>query len=63
IKGDQYGETLGISLMRFSIIYAAVNIRRKVIHGGFDFYLLCIQLFFCVLVGLSSFLSIFAVGT
>jgi len=49
--------------MRFSIIYAAVNIRRKVIHGGFDFYLLCIQLFFCVLVGLSSFLSIFAVGT
>ena len=45
------------------LIYAAVNIRRKVIHGGFDFYLFRIQLFFCVLVALSSFLPIFAVGT
>ena len=32
-----------------------MNIRRKVIHGGFDFYLFRIQLFFCVLVALSSF--------
>ena len=44
-------------------LYAAVNIRKEVIHGGFDFYLFRIQLFFCVLVALSSFLPIFAVGT
>lgn len=40
-----------------------MNIRKEVIHGGFDFYLFRIQLFFCVLVALSSFLPIFAVGT
>lgn len=32
-----------------------MNIRKEVIHGGFDFYLFRIQLFFCVLVALSSF--------
>ena len=45
------------------IIYAALNIIKEVIHGGFDFYLFRIQLLFCVLVALSSFLPIFAVGT